>query len=99
MYALIGTWRMCLDGARAGLSGLKAGGSAGDAVEKAIIDVEDRPEFFSVGYGGLPDRSGHVMLDAAFMDGGTLHIEWHDDNHVYMTGPAAFAFEGEIELP
>ena len=33
------------------------------------------------------------------MDGGTLHIEWHDDNHVYMTGPAAFAFEGEIELP
>ena len=34
------------------------------------------------------------------MDGGTLHIEWDDtDNHVYMTGPAAFAFEGEIELP
>ena len=33
------------------------------------------------------------------MDGGTLHIEWHeDDNHVYMTGPAAFAFEGEAEL-
>ena len=74
MYALIGTWRMCLDGARAGLSGLKAGGSAGDAVEKAIIDVEDRPEFVSVGYGGLPDRSGHVMLDAAFMDGGTLRM-------------------------
>ena len=34
------------------------------------------------------------------MDGGTLHIEWDDtDNHVYMTGPAAFAFEGEVELP
>ena len=65
---------MCLDGARAGLSGLKAGGSAGDAVEKAIIDVEDRPEFVSVGYGGLPDLSGHVMLDAAFMDGGTLRM-------------------------
>ena len=34
------------------------------------------------------------------MDGGTLHIEWNEaDNHVYMTGPAAFAFEGEIALP
>ena len=34
------------------------------------------------------------------MDGGTLHIEWSEaDNHVYMTGPAAFVFEGEVELP
>ena len=34
------------------------------------------------------------------MDGGTLHIEYSEaDDHVYMTGPAAFAFEGEIELP
>ncbi len=33
------------------------------------------------------------------MDGGTLHIEWNeDDNHVYMTGPAAFSFEGEAPL-
>lgn len=34
------------------------------------------------------------------MDGGTLHIEWSEaDGHVYMTGPAAFAFEGEVMLP
>lgn len=34
------------------------------------------------------------------MDGGTLHVEWSgQDGHVYMTGPAAFAFEGEVELP
>ena len=34
------------------------------------------------------------------MDGGTLDIEWREsDNHVYMTGPAAFVFDGEIELP
>ena len=34
------------------------------------------------------------------MDGGTLHIEWSEqDGHVYMTGPAAFAFEGEVTLP
>ncbi|MCR4603366.1 MAG: diaminopimelate epimerase [Prevotella sp.] len=33
------------------------------------------------------------------MDGGTLIIDWRDsDNHVYMTGPAAFVFDGEIEL-
>ena len=33
------------------------------------------------------------------MDGGTLSIEWREsDNHVYMTGPAEFVFDGEIEL-
>ena len=32
------------------------------------------------------------------MDGGTLQIEWREsDHHVYMTGPAAFVFDGEIE--
>ncbi len=34
------------------------------------------------------------------MDGGTLDIEWSTtDNHVYMTGPAAFIFDGEIDNP
>ncbi|MDE6152018.1 MAG: diaminopimelate epimerase, partial [Prevotella sp.] len=34
------------------------------------------------------------------MDGGMLDIEWREtDNHVYMTGPAEFSFEGDIELP
>ena len=34
------------------------------------------------------------------MDGGTLHIEWREsDNHVYMTGPAEFVFDGEVEMP
>ena len=33
------------------------------------------------------------------MDGGTLTIEWREkDHHVYMTGPAEFVFDGEIEL-
>ena len=33
------------------------------------------------------------------MDGGTLDIEWREkDNHVYMTGPATFVFDGEIEM-
>ena len=33
------------------------------------------------------------------MDGGTLDIEWREaDDHVYMTGPATFVFDGEIEF-
>ena len=33
------------------------------------------------------------------MDGGTLSIEWRkEDHHVYMTGPAEFVFDGEIDL-
>lgn len=46
----------------------------------------------------LTRKSG--MTSDVIMDGGTLHIEWYKyDGHVYMTGPAAFAFEGEVELP
>lgn len=31
--------------------------------------------------------------------GGNLHIRWDEaTNHVYMTGPAAFVFDGEIDL-
>ena len=34
------------------------------------------------------------------MDGGTLHIEWDEaTNHVMMTGPAEFVFDGKIKLP
>ena len=42
-------------------------------------------------------RAGH--RSRIIMDGGTLDIEWREaDNHVYMTGPAEFVFEGEIDL-
>lgn len=42
-------------------------------------------------------RTRHSIIA---MDGGELDILWSEaDGHVYMTGPAAFAFEGEIELP
>lgn len=44
----------------------------------------------------LTNRSGRQS--AIVMDGGTLHIEWRADNHVYMTGPAAFSFEGTITI-
>ncbi len=43
---------------------------------------------------GITGRSVDIL-----MDGGTLHIDWRADNHVCMTGPAAFTFEGDISLP
>lgn len=48
----------------------------------------------------LTDRAAQPRTCDIVMDGGTLHITWDNaDNHVYMTGPAAFAFDGIIPLP
>ena len=45
----------------------------------------------------LTGRAGRQLQ--IVMDGGTLSIEWcESDSHVYMTGPAAFVFDGEIEI-
>ena len=45
----------------------------------------------------LTGRAGRTSQ--IVMDGGTLTIEWREtDNHVYMTGPAEFVFDGEIEI-
>ena len=45
----------------------------------------------------LTNRTGRKS--SIVMDGGTLEIEYSEaDGHVYMTGPAAFSFEGEIQL-
>jgi len=42
---------------------------------------------------GLTDRKAEVRLD-----GGSLLIEWRQDDHVMMTGPATLSFVGEIDL-
>lgn len=43
---------------------------------------------------GVAGRKSEIV-----MDGGTLTIEWDEKtNHVLMTGPAEFSFDGEIEL-
>lgn len=47
---------------------LSAGGRALDAVEAGARIPEADPEDTSVGYGGFPDRDGHVTLDACIMD-------------------------------
>lgn len=42
---------------------------------------------------GLTGKKADVHLP-----GGTLQIEWADNNHVWMTGPVAISFKGEIEI-
>ena len=74
MYAVIGTWKMSFSGVSQAYEQLVKGGNAGDAVQHAIMCVEDEPSYTSVGYGGLPDHDGHVMTDAAYMDGNTLRF-------------------------
>ncbi len=45
--------------------------------------------------GVLTGRTGRNI--SVLLDGGELQIEYSEkDNHVYMTGPATFAFEGEL---
>lgn len=74
MYAIIGTWKMCAAGLYEACGMLRDGASAGDAAVHAIMRVEDDPAYTSVGFGGLPDKTGRVMLDAAYMDGNTLRM-------------------------
>lgn len=47
---------------------LSAGGRALDAIENGIHIPEADPKITTVGYGGAPDRDGHVSLDACVMD-------------------------------
>lgn len=50
---------------------LHGGGSALDAVEEAVVVMED-DETFDAGRGSFLNRDGHVQLDALIMDGATL---------------------------
>lgn len=42
---------------------------------------------------GLTSRESDVV-----MDGGRLHVRWVEDDHVMLSGPAEFVFDGEITL-
>ena len=50
---------------------LTQGGSAVDAVERAVVVLEDDP-IFDAGVGSHLNRDGRVQLDAIIMDGRTL---------------------------
>jgi len=55
----------------AGWRVLERGGSALDAVEEAVVIMED-DETFDAGRGSFLNRDGRVQLDALIMDGATL---------------------------
>jgi L-asparaginase / beta-aspartyl-peptidase len=59
-HALAAGWRV-----------LERGGSALDAVEEAVVILED-DETFDAGRGSFLNRDGKVQLDALIMDGATL---------------------------
>ena len=65
---VISTWAMGLDANVAAWEVLKNKGRALDAVEAGVKIPEADPTERSVGYGGRPDRDGHVTLDACIMD-------------------------------
>lgn len=63
----LATWPIALAAVGAAWPALGAGGPAVDAVEAACRFAESDPSNHTVGVGGLPDRDGHVSLDAAIM--------------------------------
>jgi N4-(beta-N-acetylglucosaminyl)-L-asparaginase len=65
---IISTWDFGKKANNVSWSTLQQGGSALDAVEKGINLIEEDPDNLTVGIGGLPDREGHVTLDACIMD-------------------------------
>ena len=65
---VISTWNHGLPANDVAWEILDGGGRALDAVEAGVQVPEADPASQSVGYGGLPDREGHVTLDACIMD-------------------------------
>lgn len=57
--------------ARAGYEVLKQGGSAVEAVETAVVSMEDNP-IYSAGRGSSLNADGKIEMDALIMDGTTL---------------------------
>jgi isoaspartyl peptidase/L-asparaginase-like protein (Ntn-hydrolase superfamily) len=65
---VISTWNHGIAANDAAWKVLENGGKALDAVEKGVMVTEADLTNRSVGIGGMPDRDGHVTLDACIMD-------------------------------
>jgi len=83
---VISTWNHGLATNEEAWKVLSSNGRALDAVEKGVCVTESDPNITSVGYGGLPDRDGHVTLDACIMDenlnGGSVACIEHIKNPI-----------------
>ena len=65
----LSTWNHGVPANKKAYEVIDSGGSLIDALEKGANISESNPKNTSVGLGGMPDRDGHVTLDAAMMDG------------------------------
>lgn len=65
---ILSTWNFGQAANAAAWQALSKGGQALDAVEQGARQAESDVDNMSVGLGGLPDRDGHVTLDACIMD-------------------------------
>ncbi len=65
---VVSTWDHGLKANQTAWEVLSVGGRALDAVEAGVRVIESDPNIQSVGYGGLPDRTGRVTLDACIMN-------------------------------
>jgi beta-aspartyl-peptidase (threonine type) len=65
--------RGCLAAAERGAAILRRGGTALEAAEQAVRELEDDPTF-NAGSGSVPTSSGQIEMDAAIMDGRSLEI-------------------------
>ena len=65
---MISTWSHGQEANRAGWKRLESGGTSLEAVEEGARQTESDIKNRSVGIGGMPDREGHVTLDACIMD-------------------------------
>ncbi|NQU86221.1 MAG: N(4)-(beta-N-acetylglucosaminyl)-L-asparaginase [Mariniphaga sp.] len=65
---VLSTWNHGLPANEVAWAILKSGGHSLDAVEAGVRIPEGDPNIITVGYGGIPDASGKVTLDACIMD-------------------------------
>ncbi len=84
---VISTWDFGKAANEAAWKILSSKGRALDAVEAGVMIPEADPSNHSVGYGGLPDRDGHVTLDACIMDensncGSVMCLEFISSSHI-----------------
>ena len=65
---VISTWDFGIPANKEAWKILASSGRALDAVEQGVRVPEADPTNSTVGFGGMPDRDGHVTLDACIMD-------------------------------